>query len=278
MAAPPTVPAEAAAASVAPVEPPPAGPVAPAPSVPDGAARHRRPAYDFDDPRAPAPPPVFPQVGLAPRGPLVPGPGFGGPPQQGRTLSPGTYPPPEYGSGPFGFVGDDDDEPDSLVPTGLRRHQRRLLIQTGAILGAIGVLCWWAVYTLSSSPSSHPAAAGDTTHATAESTRSTVAGGLTTPNSTAATPSKTADTPTTPVASAPSTATSSVPDATTVTSVHVTLLGGSSAVPQVVALITVNTAGTGDVTVTGSFYGSSGSSKVRAETERWMLSGKTTYQ
>ena len=241
-------------------------------------ARHRRPAYDFDDPRGSAPPPaVYPQAGMPPRSPVVPGPGFGGPPQ-GRRLAPaGGYPPPDYGSGPFGFAGEDDDEPDSLVPAGLRRHQRRLLMQTGAILGAIGVLCWWAVYTLAS-PSPHASAAsGETTHAAPGSTDRTVAGGLTTPEASAPAASKPTDSATSP-ATAPSTAMSSVPDATTVSSVRVTLLGGSATVPQIVALITVDTGGTGQVTVTGSYYGASGASEVQAETERWTLSGKTAYQ
>jgi len=241
-------------------------------------ARHRRPAYDFDDPRGSAPPPaVYPQAGMPPRSPVVPGPGFGGPPQ-GRRLASGGYPPPDYGSGPFGFAGEDDDEPDSLVPAGLRRHQRRLLMQTGAILGAIGVLCWWAVYTLTS-PSPHSSAAsGETTHAAPGSTDRTVAaGGLTTPETSAATTAKPTDSAS-PPAAAPSTATSSVPDATTVSSVRVTLLGGSASVPQIVALITVDTAGTGQVTVTGSYYGASGSREVQAETDRWTLSGKTSYE
>jgi hypothetical protein len=227
----------------------------------------------------------------------VPGPGFGGPPQ-GRTLAPGNHPayaPPVHsshashgyngpatGPGTFGFIGeDDDDESDSLVPAsvGLRRHQRRLLMQTGAILGAIGVLCWLAVYELSSSPS-HSSAAGDATHTASKTTPAanggTAAGGLTNPNS-SATPSKTADASPTPSA-APSTASSSVPDTTSVSSVRVTLLGGSSAVPQIAALITVDTAGTGNVTVTGSYYGASGSKQVAPETEQWTLSGKKTYQ
>jgi hypothetical protein len=214
---------------------------------------------------------------MPPRSPVVPGPGFGGPPQ-GRRLAPGGgYPPPDYGSGPFGFAGEEDDAPDSLVPAGLRRHQRRLLMQTGAILGAIGVLCWWAVYTLTS-PSPHSsAAAGETTHAAPGSTDRTVAGGLTTPETSAPATSKPTVSASAP-ATVPSTATSSVPDATTVSSVRVTLLGGSATVPQIVALITVDTGGTGQVTVTGSYYGASGSREVQAETDRWTLSGKTSYQ
>jgi hypothetical protein len=249
--------------------------------VPDSsmvAPRHRRPAYDFDDPRGSAPPPPgFPQGGPPPRNPVVPGPGFGGPPHQGRVLAPGDpYRESEYGSGPFGFVGEEDDEPDSLVPTGLRRHQRRLLIQTGAVLGAIGVLCWWAVYTLSS-PSPHASAAGDATHAASGSAGRTVAaGGLGAPRSASATPGKTSDS--SPPSAAPSTASAAVPDATTVSSVRVTLLGGSGEVPQIVALISVETAGTGQLTVTGAYYGASGSREVAAEAERWTLSGKTSYQ
>ena len=242
-------------------------------------ARHRRPAYDFDEPQSSAPPPaVFPQGGPPPRSPIVPGPGFGGPAHHGRTLAPGDpYHSAGYASGPLGFVGEDDDEPDSLVPTGLRRHQRRLLIQTGAILGAIGVLCWWAVYTVSS-PSAHSSAAGDATHTAGSTGHTVAAGGLSAPQSASPTPGgKPTDSASSPAA-APSTATSSVPDATTVSSVRVTLLGGSGAVPQIAVLISVDTAGTGEVTVTGSYYGAAGSTRVSPETERWTLSGKTSYQ
>jgi hypothetical protein len=257
--------------------PPPAPVPAPAPENPLAAARHRRPAYDFDDANGSAPPPAaFPQGARPPRSPIVPGPGFGGPPHQGRTLAPGDpYRAAEHGVGAFGFVGEeDDDEPDSLVPTGLRRHQRRLLVQTGVVLGAIGVLCWWAVYAVSSPSTHHTAAADPTSHATGTSTGRTVAaGGLGAPRSASGKPSASA-----PADAAPPTTTDSGPDATTVSSVRVTLLGGSAAVPQIAVLITVDTAGTGQVTVTGSYYGASGSSKVAAETEQWALSGKTSYQ
>ncbi|MBR7830276.1 hypothetical protein KDK95_28495 [Actinospica sp. MGRD01-02] len=314
----PTAPGEpvpAASAPPQPVEPAyDAPPVAAPPSIPvqgrqeqpseagrpaaleaaPGSARHRRPAYDFDDAgHAPAPPPHtgYPQpAGPLPRSPLVPGPGFGGPPQ-GRTLAPGHFPGPAPAPsrlhsappvGPLGFVGDeDDDEPDSLVPSslGLRRHQRRLLIQTGVILGAIGVLCWLAVDALTSSPT-HATASGTASRTAGKTTPAsgggTAAGGLTNQSPTAG-PSKTADASPTPSA-APSTVHSSAPDAASVSSVHVTLLGGSSTVPQIVALVTVDTGGTGQVTVTGSYYGASGSKQVAAESEEWVLSGKTAYQ
>jgi hypothetical protein len=301
----------AAAPAAIPGQNPPSPPVQKEPEseANSGAARHRRPVYEFDDaghpptasPPAASPPAAYPPpAGPAPRSPLVPGPGFGGPPQ-GRTLAPGNFPaPPAQGHvpsqsrmhsapavGAFGFVGEDedDDEPESLVPGGLalRRHQRRLLIQTGAILGAVGVLCWLAVNALTGSPS-HTSAAGDATHTAEKTTPSadggTAADGLTNQHPTSAstpTPSKTADTSPTPSA-APSTVRSSAPDATTVSSVRVTLLGGSAAVPQIAVLITVDTAGTGQVTVSGSYYGASGSKKVAAESEEWVLSGKTSYQ
>ena len=295
-------PSVAAPAASVPVQNPPSIPVQKAPESATGSEahsglpRHRRPVYEFDDAgHAPSPPPAYPPppAGPAPRSPLVPGPGFGGPPQ-GRTLAPAGFQPPAQAPtqsrmhsapavGAFGFVGedDDDDEPDSLVPSGLalRRHQRRLLIQTGAILGAVGVLCWIAVNALSGSPS-HTSAAGDATHTTKKTTPSanggTAADGLTNQNPTS-TPSKSTGTSPTPSA-APSTVHSSAPDATTVSSVRVTLLGGSNTVPQIVALITVETAGNGQVTVTGSYYGASGSKKVAAESEKWILSGKTSYQ
>ena len=269
-------------------------PFAPAePPNPGGAARHRRPAYDFNDPNPSAPPPApaFPQGGPPPRSPIVPGPGFGGPPQQGRRLGSHNYPPPEYGPGPFGFAGAADDAPDSLVPTALHRHQRRLLMQTGAVLGAVGVLCWWAVYALDGNSSPHASAAGDATYTAAGGAERTAAGGLSTPQAstpaagkgagaatTKAATKSTHPAPTTSAGTAPSTAASSAPNATKVSSVRVTLLGGSSTVPQIVALITVDTAGGGQVTVTGSYYGASGSREVAAETEQWTLSGKTSYQ
>ena len=296
IAAPPSIPAHPAqvpaevisepaqAAAIRPYAPgpapvPPPLPPEPVPDNSSASARHRRPAYDFDDASGSgAPPAVFAQGGRPPRSPVVPGPGFGGPPHQGRLLAPGgPQRAAERGVGPFGFVGEaGEDEPDSLVPTGFRRHQRRLLVQTGFILGAIGVLCWWAVYAVSS-PSSHHSAAGSpsTQHSTGSST--VAAGGLGAPHSDSTTPAG-QPTPSVPADSAPPTTTTSGPDATTVSSVRVTLLGGSDAVPQIAVLITVDTAGTGQVTVTGSYYGASGSGKVAAETEQWALSGKTSYQ
>ena len=301
VAAPPSIPAQGSHAPAPDVEHPLSAaepisepqaaavrPFAPIPvPTPEGSmnsARHRRPAYDFDDPQgSAAPPAAFPQGGPPPRSPIVPGPGFGGPAHHGRVLTPGgPHGAAEYGSGPLGFVGEDEDEPDSLVPTGLglRRHQRRLLIQTGAIVGAIGVLCWWAVYTVSSPSSSHPSAAGDATHTAGSTGHTVAAGGLSAPHSASPTSSgKPSDSASAPaVVPPPPTATTSVPDATTVSSVRVTLLGGSSAVPQIAVLISVDTAGTGAVTVTGSYYGASGSNRVAAETEEWTLSGQTSYQ
>ena len=220
---------------------------------------------------------VYPQTGMPPRG--VPRP----PSRSPQSPPPPAYPPTAYP--PAGYLDrfeQDDDEPASLVPTGLRRHQRRLLMQTAAILAAIGVLCWWAVYTLSSSPG-HPAAASGTADATrtgSSASTQDAAGGLTAPSSS---PSPTGSSgQSSDVASPsapPSTATDTGPDATSVSSVHVTLLGGSSAVPQIVALITVDTAGTGRVNVTEAYYGASGgSAKKAAETRTLIFSGHTAYQ
>ena len=295
----------------------PTDPRATEPPAPDalnaGAARHRRPSYDFDDPDAPAPLPVLPvpaapaQAGAAPAPAQQPaalpqsgippcGPVPGGVPGPRGPLQQAAYPPtplasppgpagPGYARGPVHGYPDepDEDEPHSLVPTGLRRHQRRLLMQTAAILVAIAVLCWWAVYTLSSSPS-HPAASS--THTTGESTAQGGVGGLgTTGAHTSAAPSSSAPattqspkSPTTSPAPAPSTATSTVADGTTVSSVQVTLLGGSATVPQIVALITVHTAGTGPINVVGAYYGAKGSEKVTPETDHWTFSGHTSYQ
>ena len=261
---------------------------------PLGAPRHRRPAYDFDDgqqapaspgtPAAvPAPAPrsmpaaVYPQTGMPPRG--VPRP----PSRSPQSPPPPAYPPTGYP--PVGYLDrfeQDDDEPAGLVPTGLRRHQRRLLMQTAAILAAIGVLCWWAVYTLSSSPG-HPAAASGTADATrtgGSASTQDAAGGLSAPSSSpsptgSAGQSSDAASPSAP----PSTAADAGPDATSVSSVHVTLLGGSAAVPQIVALITVDTAGTGRVNVTEAYYGVTGSSAKRAaQTRTLIFSGHTAYQ
>lgn len=181
----------------------------------------------------------------------------------------------------------DEDEPARLVPTGLRRHQRRLLMQTAAILIAIAVLCWWAVYTLSSNPS-HPAAnstqttrAAQTTHASGDSTAAGGVGGAPSPSgspSGSASATKSPQAPTTSAAPAPSTATSTVADGTTVSSARVTLLGGSDSVPQIVVLITVHTAGTGPINVLGSYYGAKGGGKVAPETDHWTFSGHTSYQ
>jgi hypothetical protein len=273
-------PAQAAAVRPYAPGPAPAPAPEPVPENPSASARHRRPAYDFDDANGSGSPAVFPQGFQPPRSPVVPGPGFGGPPHQGRTLAPGEpHRAAEHGVGPFGFIGEEeDDEPDSLVPTGFRRHQRRLLVQTGVILGAIGVLCWWAVYAVGS-PSSHHTAAADPAATHAAGTSTVAAGGLGAPHPASTTPGgKPTASATASADAAPPTTTNSGPDATTVSSVRVTLLGGSAAVPQIAVLVTVDTAGTGQVTVTGSYYGASGSSKVAAETEQWTLSGETSYQ
>jgi hypothetical protein len=175
---------------------------------------------------------------------------------------------------------DEDDEPARLVPTALRRHQRRLLLQTVAILAAIGVLCWWAVTTVSGK-SGHPAAAGSTRVSTGQAglgapgaTTGEPAGSAAPSSAAANQGSATAVAPPPPSAGRPS-----VPDATTVSSIQVTLLGGSGSVPQIVALISVHTAGTGAVNVTGSYYGASGGSgRVAPEQQSWTFTGKTGYE
>lgn len=273
-------PPPSSAGEPAPPDLPPTSPAGPGgPGGPPDMPRHRRPSYDFDDPDAPAPvpappaPAAFPQPGLAPRAPApgaVPG-------ARGPISGPG-YPPPGYGPPAGRPEQEDDEEPGRLVPTGLRRHQRRLLMQTGGILAAIGVLCWWAVYTLESNPG-HPSAAGSTRPG------ETTGQGVGAPSGTAPpvrTPSATGQSPDKPSSSAPDAppgATASQPDATTVESVQVTLLGGSSQVPQMAALITVRTAGTGAVNVSASYYGaaSDGGRKAPAR-QAWTLAGKTAYQ
>ena len=203
----------------------------------------------------------------------------------GRPPNAPGYPPPRR---PVGFGPPDDpyreagdeDEPARVVPTGLRRHQRRLLVQTGLILAAMGGLCWWAVYSLSDGHP-HASAAGSTHPDTSPAPPGTGAAGLTVPGSspTVGPAGGASATGKAPANSAPATATGSVPDTTTATSVQATLLGGSGSVPQIVVLVTVHTAGTGTISVTAAYYGRSGAGgEVAAESQTWTLTGQTTYQ
>lgn len=279
----------------APPPSPPAGeleapvfPPMPAEPSSGGAARHRRPAYDFDDAEA-APPAT-----AVPIQPPAPAPAATAPPSPAAPPMPPSaraYPVgPPAPVAPGNHNDDDDDDPPSLVPTALRRHQRRLLMQTAAILAAIGVLCWWAVYSLGSG-SSHPSASAPHTTPADSSAPDGAGTGATDARSSAAPSSATSSSasasqgPQSPVTSAapapstePSTASSSVADGTSVSSVRVTLLGGSSSVPQIVALITVHAAGTEPINVTGAYYGARGSAQVARQTDHWTFSGHTTYQ
>lgn len=282
----------------APAFPPMPGTPDTAASDPLGAARHRRPSYDFDDPSAPPPPPppaVFPPR-AAPGTAGAPGtPGTAGAPRGPRGPRPprAAFPGPPPGYAPVGlppgFVPpgagrrdeddeDDEDEQGRVVPTALRRHQRRLLLQSALILAAVGGLCWWAVSSLTDDRS--PASAAGSAGSTAAAAPGTGAAGLTVPGSPSATAGggSPGGEPSGLPPSAPATATSKVPDATTATSVQTTLLGGSGAVPQIVALVTVHTAGTGAISVTASYYGQRGETRLAPESQTWTLTGRTVYQ
>jgi hypothetical protein len=179
----------------------------------------------------PAPPPaVFPQGGLPPRSPLVPGPGFGGPPQQGRMLAPNAYRAAEHGVGPFGFVArrtttsrTASSPPDSAA-TSVACSSRP------ASSSARSACCAGGRSTRSAArprttrppgtPSTHGAGERSAHGRQAVSARRTRAPRHR-PASPRLRPRRRAD-------AAPPTTTTSGPDATTVSSVRVTLLGGSA--------------------------------------------------
>jgi len=48
-------------------------------------------------------------------------------------------------------------------------------------------------------------------------------------------------------------------------------------VPQIAVLISVTTDGTGQITVTGSYYGADGSQHRTPETRAWTLKGQRSY-
>jgi hypothetical protein len=151
-------------------------------------------------------------------------------------------------------------------------------MQTTAVVVAAGALCWWAVYTLDGHGQSGTAAAGSTRTAPAAtpdaaSSHAPAVGSLTSPGA-----SPDAGTSSAPGAGQSSAPPASFPaNAAGVSSVHVTLLGGSSSVPQIAVLITVTTDGTGQVTVTGDYYGAAGSDRRTPESQTWALSGHTSY-
>ncbi|MBR7839019.1 hypothetical protein KDL01_37485, partial [Actinospica durhamensis] len=252
-------------------------------------------AYDFDSGShriAPAPPgAVYPQAGMPPRvgGSAAPprrlGPGYPGgrlpqdpytPPGLGRDIDP------HYAPAPLSRYDEDDADrsSDRLVPFGLGRHQRRLLLQTGAVVVAVGALSWWAIYTLGGSGHTNTSATGTGHSAPAASATPGARGGASAsagaaPTSPAAQQSLSQGSVTAPSA-APSSAAPAA-NAAGVESVRVTLLGGSASVPQIAVLIAVTTDGTGQITVTGSYYGADGSVHRTPESQHWTLSGQTTY-
>jgi len=222
-----------------------------------------------------APPPPIPvqqpvEDLLGPSEPALPVPARSRPPVPAAT-PPNAFTPPIIwgGAEPAGF---DDEDDDPIVRTERRRMATGgMVLQAVGILGVVGALCWWAVTSLHPSPGpSHPAA-GSITRPTAGPSSAAKkspapAGGAAT--SAAAAPS----TPATQPGNAP------VGGAASVTALQVSLLGGSTSQQQVAMVLSVNTSGTGQVTVSVDYYGMKNGSKLDERAASWTLSGKTTYQ
>ncbi|MBS2963153.1 hypothetical protein KGA66_08860 [Actinocrinis puniceicyclus] len=270
--------------------------------------RHRRPAYEFDVPQSPprpsasAPPtpaaaPPFESWPQQPQQP-APLPDTLDPelerllrPQQPQphapaepagvpgAAEPGSAGPAAAGppfSHPVAWAGPGSDIPGGEPQTDPGGHPDRrgphagMVVQAVGILGAVAALSWWAVSSLhlGSAPAGHPAAAqSQGAHPAASASAKAHPAASPTPLAT-----HSAVTPvTTPPTSPPP------PNAAGVTSIHVELLGGSPTVHQVAMILSVNTAGTGQVTVTVDYWGTKNGVKSDERTASWTLSGKTAY-
>jgi hypothetical protein len=243
----------------------------------DGPPAGSRPAPIFGPPSLYAPSGLQVPAGpdAAPPG-SISGPGFTArPPAEPRS---GTLPPPAFSrpvvwAGPGANGSDADDEYDPIVSTDRRGPHAGMVVQAAGIIGAIAALCWWAVSSLhlGAAPTGNAAAAHPGTTHSAHPAVSTPAKAH---PATSPTPQSThsAVTPvTTPPTSPPP------PNAAGVSSIQVELLGGSSAVHQVAMILSVNTNGTGQVTVTVDYWGEKNGAKTAERTASWTLSGKTAY-
>lgn len=213
-----------------------------------------------------APEPAAPQSVAAP---LVPPPSGTAPPP--AFTRPAIAPEPLIRTGPGGRGSDGEDEYDPLVRTGGRGPHAGMVLQAVGILGAVTALCWWAVSSLhlGSAPAGNAAAPQTTaTHAAHP------AGSAKAHPSASPTPQSThssVNAVTTPPTSPPP------PNAAAVKSIQVELLGGSASVHQVAMILSVDTNGTGQVTVTVDYWGEKNGAKTGERTASWTLSGKTVY-
>jgi hypothetical protein len=275
--------------------------------------RHRRPAYEFEslgtqepaqaapehggpqvpvqfEPwphQAPVQPPPLPEE-LEPELeqlirphpqeiPHAPAPAIYAPPPAQPPHS-GPQPPPAFTrpvvwAGPGGNGSDGDDDYDPIVRPDRRGPHAGMVVQAVGILGVVAALSWWAISSLHIGA----APAGNSAAAQAGSTHSAHPA-VSTPAKqhpvTSPTPQSThsAVTPvTTPPTQPPP------PNAAGVTAIQVSLLGGSPAVHQVAMILSVNTTGTGQVTVTVDYWGEKNGAKTDERTASWTLSGKTAY-
>ena len=178
-------------------------------------------------------------------------------------------PPIIWGSATSSAFDDDDDDP--VVRTARRGMPTGgMVVQALGILGVVGALCWWAVSSLHPNAGpSHPAAGSITRHTPAPS-----------PAAKSPAPAGAAATSAAAAPSTPATAPNNPPavGAASVTALQVSLLGGSSAQQQVAMVLSVNTSGAGQVTVSVDYYGMKNGSKLDERAASWTLSGKTTYQ
>ena len=178
-------------------------------------------------------------------------------------------PPIIWGAAEPAIVDDEDDDP---IVRGERRRMATggMVLQAVGILGVVGALCWWAVTSLHpGSGPSHPAAGSITRPTTAASHVAKSPAPAAAATTAAAAPS----TPATHQGNPPPAV-----GAAAVTALQVSLLGGSTSQQQVAMVLSVNTSGAGQVTVSVDYYGMKDGSKVDERAASWTLSGKTTYQ
>ncbi len=241
-----------------------------------------RPQQPQEGPHAkpsPSASPIFGPPSLyAPSGPPPAAPAPGAVSEPELAPPPGTLPPPAFTrpvvwAGPGGNGSDGDDEYDPIVRADRRGPHAGMVLQSLGILGAVAALSWWAVSSLhiGAASAGHAAAAQTgSTHAA----HPVVSAPAKAHPSASPTPQSThsAVTPvTTPPTSPPP------PNAAGVKSIQVSLLGGSPSVHQVAMILSVDTSGPGQVTVTVDYWGEKNGAKSDERTASWTLSGKTAY-
>ncbi|HEY3871749.1 MAG TPA: hypothetical protein VGM10_25530 [Actinocrinis sp.] len=160
-------------------------------------------------------------------------------------------------------VGTDDDGDDPDAPGGRSRMQRAgMAAQAVGVLGLVGVLAWWAVGHYDghdTSDSGHPPAAAVTGSPTHGGAAPAASGGSH------------------PASAAPSTpaATTLPPNAADVTALQLSLEGGSANEQDVTMIVSLDTTGSGPVTVLVDYYGvgSGSTARVAEMTATYTVSG-----